>query len=145
MLNQLPAELLLAIFSHLLPEELGSLARTSRQFRNLLQDNIFWKTKFKQHFPDDIDFLNNLNKTSYSSTSLTYWHKTFCNYYRAEYPRHISAENKICFSLVKEGKNTVIIEGLRTGRFTPVQLFIMRDQANISPLGWTLKKATKPF
>ncbi len=45
-MEQLPAELLLEIFSNLPPESLSAVCATSRFLRNLAQDDRLWKAFF---------------------------------------------------------------------------------------------------
>lgn len=58
-MSQLPDELLLHIFSFLLPEELGKCALISRTWQRVSQDNLLWKSKYD---PDVIDDFSSVVK-----------------------------------------------------------------------------------
>lgn len=99
-LEHLPNEILLNIFSELIPQDFLSLTSSSKKFSSLTSTNSFWKEKCQSHFPHRFK--------SFQTNSESSWYAQFTEIYKDEY-RKLSKDIQKIFSFVKEGD----IEGLR--------------------------------
>lgn len=120
--DDLPTEIIFAIFSHLIPENITLLAPVNKRIAQIARDNLIWKNKFALHFPH---LLNKL-----SSEIPPSWYAKFRSSYQQEYAK-ISYKHRILFSLIKESD----IESLHK-KTIPLSVFDTKDNNKKTLLEW---------
>jgi ankyrin repeat protein len=104
LLERMPIDILLNIFSYLSPEAVANTAATSNSLKIAAGDNAFWKKKLERHFPSFF------SKVKIGPT--TNWYAEFCTAYEKEY-KNLPQNIRKLFSYVKEKDNSSLTPILR--------------------------------
>jgi ankyrin repeat protein len=86
-------ELIIACCDYLLPEDLFAFIDVNHFFHDLLNDNYFWRNKFRLHFPHLFP--------KYEKEKIDSWYGLFRGIYNASYPNLSEAHRRV-FSQIKE-------------------------------------------
>lgn len=86
--NNLPREVLFAMFLHLSPADIFSAALVNKEFNEILKDNVFWKMKFEQDFPLTYKRLNKRKNKEF------FWYEEFRKRYFRNNKNKLREANK---------------------------------------------------
>ena len=130
--ENLPSELQLEIFRYLTPSDYLPLKKTNRHFNCFDDSIVYWKEKYKEHFPHRFNQLND-------ETNID-WENAYKITYSEEYKTLTPRQRKL-FTLVKENNLSALKnENVTIDELINLKLEIISDDNKVSLLDWADKQ-----
>lgn len=137
--EDLTKDALSVIYGFIIPERIKFIARINRASAVTVSDNLFWKEKFKKHFP---------HRFTEFPENTTQWYKALFTVYFNEYSRMPECGDDLAsfFSMVKEKDIETFRRRINEWPFILMSyLEDMCDRNNMSPMDWAYKVNFQSF
>lgn len=141
--NSLPLELIVKIYGLLDLIDIASALFVNKLSFLAAIDNLYWLSRFKQHFPHHFDQLEEENKTCSNWKAMTTWRERFNSAHELEYQAYDKKDRsrkRRIFFLVKENA----VDELQKENLTIFDLEL-RDRTGRTPLDWAKHYNQQPM